>query len=185
MAKIRVRCPACKTELEVDSEHIGTHVECGRCLEPFVAEPPATSRLPGTSSPSSKSSRGQKSSNSQAARTRRDDEDDDYEHDHRRRDDDDDDDDYSPPRRRRDAGTGLALASLFMGIFAVFPGCCCGLLSVPLSLAAIVTGSIALRNPNGKPMAIIGIILGGCMIGFTILGLVFNFGIGLNNGRFR
>jgi predicted Zn finger-like uncharacterized protein len=199
MAKIRVKCPACKTELEVDSEFAGKEVECGNCLEVFVANPPSPGGQRGESGSSSGSRAG--SSGSQRgrnrdddeeerprrrSRSRRDDEDDDYEHDRRRRGDDDDDDDYySPPARRGGGGNGLALTSLILGILAVFPGCCCGLLGLPLSLGAIVTGSIALKNPEGKPMAIIGIVLGVCMIGLTVVAVVFNVGMGMNNGRFR
>jgi predicted Zn finger-like uncharacterized protein len=201
MAKIRVKCPACNTELEIDSEFAGQEVECGNCLEVFVANPPgkksgeSRAGTTGSSSKSGSSSRGKSRDDEdedrpkkRARSRRRDDDDDDDEHDRRRRRDDDEDDDYysPPPSRRGGGGNGLAIASLILGITAVFPGCCCGLLGIPLSLGAIVTGSIALKNPEGKPMAIIGICLGALMIGFTILGIVFNIGMmGMNNGRFR
>lgn len=196
MAKIRVKCPACKTELEVDAEFAGQEVECGNCLEVFVANPPASGgqRAPDSGGSSrAGSSRGRDRERDEEerprkrSRSRRDDDDDDYEHDRRRRGDDgeDDEDYYSPPPRRGGGGNGLGIASLVLGILAVFPGCCCGLLGIPLGLAAVVTGSIALKNPEGKPMAIIGVALGAVMIGLTILAVIFNVGMGLNNGRFR
>jgi hypothetical protein len=37
MAKIRVRCPACDSDLELDDSHEGQEVECGSCLHLFIA----------------------------------------------------------------------------------------------------------------------------------------------------
>src|SRR5688572_10078948 len=106
MANIRVTCPACKTELEIDAEFEGQEVECGNCLEVFKAKPPSSAGSPGTGKipgagkgSSSGSSRGR--SSGAPKKRRRDDDDDDYEHDRRRRDDDDDDFDYAPSSRRR------------------------------------------------------------------------------------
>lgn len=40
MANIRVTCPTCKQELEIDAQYIGQEVECGSCLQVFVAKDP-------------------------------------------------------------------------------------------------------------------------------------------------
>jgi predicted Zn finger-like uncharacterized protein len=202
MAKIRVKCPACKTELEVDSEFAGKEVECGNCLEVFVANPPGSGSQrgePGTSGSSGGSRAG--SSGSRRGRSRdgeeerprrrsrsRRDEDDDYEHDRRRRDDEDDEDYYSPPPPRRGGGgSGLGIASLILGITAFVPGCCCWtFVGVPLALAAIVTGSIGMKNPEGKGMAVAGVVLGG--VWFILIAVLFIIGFGANlanPGRFR
>jgi predicted Zn finger-like uncharacterized protein len=109
MANIRVTCPACKSELEIDQSFDGQEVECGNCLEVFTAKKPGgagrsgTGKIPGAGkSPAGTSGTGSsksKSADKPARKKRRDeDDDDDYEHDRRRRDDDDDDDYYDRPR---------------------------------------------------------------------------------------
>ncbi|MBY0457120.1 MAG: hypothetical protein K2V38_07275, partial [Gemmataceae bacterium] len=82
MPDIRVTCPACKTQLEIDAAHEGQEVECGNCLEVFVAS---------TKKPKP------------ATRDARDDRDDDRDDDRGRsrgRDDRDDRDDDENDRRR-------------------------------------------------------------------------------------
>jgi hypothetical protein len=79
----------------------------------------------------------------------------------------------------------LALASLITG--GLGGGCCCFLsvLQVPLDLAAIITGVMALwqiqaqpTRYTGKPMAILGIILGGgallVYVTFIVVAIVSN-----------
>jgi predicted Zn finger-like uncharacterized protein len=195
MANIRVTCPTCKTNLEIDAEYEGQEVECGNCLQVFVAKT-ASSSSSGSSSSGSRSGSGRSSSRSQdtdeeerpARRSRRrdDDDDDDYDHD-RRRDDDDDDDDYSPRRSRGNDSNGLAIASLILGIIAVFPGCCCGLISIPCGLGAVITGAIGMKSESGKPMAIIGIVLGVVALAWITFAIILNVGMGgmNNNNRFR
>ncbi|MBM3983985.1 MAG: hypothetical protein FJ304_27695, partial [Planctomycetes bacterium] len=56
MAKIRVRCPACDSDLELDESHEGQEVECGSCLHLFVARyagpaPAAGGTVPGLAPP--------------------------------------------------------------------------------------------------------------------------------------
>lgn len=60
---------------------------------------------------------------------------------------------------------GLAIASMVVGIIALFPGCCCGAFGMPLPIAAIVMGIIAMSKIKVAPyqfkgggMAIAGII---------------------------
>jgi predicted Zn finger-like uncharacterized protein len=198
MANIRVTCPTCKTALEVDKEYEGQEVECGNCLQVFVANS-ASSSSSGSTSSSSTSGSGKTSGSSRQRseddqeeaprpkrrpRRRNDDDDDDYDHDRRR--DDDDEDDYRPSRRRGGGDNSLAIASLILGIVAVFPGCCCGLISIPCSLGAIATGAMGMKNEEGKVMSIIGIVLGVLMLVLTVVAISLNLGMGgMNNGRFR
>ena len=161
MANIRVKCPACKSELEIGAEHAGQEVECGNCLEVFKAKVPGgnasssdTGLPPRTALPSG-SGRGKP-----ARKPRRDDDDDDYESDRRRPYEDDDYDDYAPPYRRSDgAGDGAATASLVLGIIALVLVCCWPL-SLPLGLAATITGGLGLKSRNNKGMAVAGLVLG-------------------------
>ena len=46
MAEIRVTCPMCNAELAIGEEHLGKEIECGSCLQPFVAEDPKTKKQP-------------------------------------------------------------------------------------------------------------------------------------------
>jgi hypothetical protein len=76
---------------------------------------------------------------------------------------------------------GLAVASMVCGILAIVPGCCCGALGIPLSIAAVVMGLVAVMQINasggqlgGKNMAIAGIVCGGVGMGVDIAGLVLN-----------
>src|SRR5262249_24789296 len=150
MSTIRVTCPTCNSELEVDAEFDGQEVECGNCLQVFVAKGPKSSqssrpsgtggtKIPGASTGGSSPKPPTEEPERKPAkrRSRRDDDDDDAEHDRRRRDDYDDDEDYySPPPRRSGAGTGLATTSLILGILSIPMACCCGLFSLPLSIGA-------------------------------------------------
>ena len=56
----------------------------------------------------------------------------------------------------------LGIASLACGVLSIFFSCCCGLLSIPLSLAAIGLGAVALMKSDGvgKMLAIGGIVCG-------------------------
>lgn len=188
MATIRVKCPACKTELEIDAEHVGEDVECGNCLEVFKAQPPASLSKPAPRADEDEDE--DKPAKPKPKSRRRDDDDDDDDRPRRkrrRRRDDDDDDDYydAPPPRRAGGSNGLAVTSLILGILAIFPGCCC-YLWVPLSLGSIVTGSIGMKNENGKGMAIAGVVLG--VIALLLYGslAVIGFGLNMNDpNRFR
>jgi len=194
MANIRVTCPACKSELEIDAAFDGQEVECGNCLEVFKAKGPGSSGSSGSPRSSGggkipgarpESSSGSGRSRPAPRKKRRDDDDDDYEHDRRR--DDDDDDDYAPPPPRRSRGSsgpgdGAATASLVLGIVSLVPGCCCGLISIPAGIAAIVTGIVGLKSQSNKGMAIGGIVLGALGLGVTGVSLFF---WGLGNAGFN
>ncbi len=78
---------------------------------------------------------------------------------------------YAPPPQ---GPSGLAIASLNGGIMGIVSTCCCGVFGIPLPLIALVTGGIALANPNaqGKGMAIAGVILGSLSLLFAVVVLV-------------
>src|SRR3954471_5500421 len=67
---------------------------------------------------------------------------------------------YMPPPQQ--APPTLAIVSLVCGVLGIVTTCCCGLLGLPIPLAAIITGGIALAQPaaGGKGMAIAGVGLG-------------------------
>jgi hypothetical protein len=197
MANIRVTCPACKSELELDAAFEGQEVECGNCLEVFKAKAPGsagssgTGKIPGAgtkpASGSGRSDSGAGSGRSRPAprRSRRDEvDDDDYEHD-RRRDDYDDEDYGPPPERRSGEGDGAATASMVMGIISLVLVCCWPL-SLPLGIAAVVTGIVGLKSRANKGQATAGIVLG--VLTICLCGGLFLIGLGnaiLNPGRFN
>ena len=199
MANIRVTCPACKSELELDEAFDGQEVECGNCLEVFNAKGPKSSGAgksgsgkipaPGLRALPAPGAVASKPTDKPARKKRRDDDDDEYEHDRKRRDDDDDDEDYAPPPPRRSGsgpGDGAATASLVLGIVSIIPGCCCGLISIPAGIAAVVTGFVGLKSQTNKGMAVGGIVLG--FIGLGIFGVSIFAGFGnvlLNPRQFR
>jgi predicted Zn finger-like uncharacterized protein len=182
MANIRVTCPACKSELEIDEAFGGKEVECGNCLEVFVARAPGAGdsgksgpgKIPGAGA----SGRSKPADKPAPKRRRDDDDDDDRDRRRRRRDDDDDDDDYGPPPPRRSGsgpGDGAATAALVLGILSLVLVCCWPI-SGPTSLAAIVTGIIGLQSREKKGLAVAGLILG--VISLGLLGLLFLIGLG-------
>jgi len=161
MATIRVFCPACKSELEIDEAFEGKEVECGNCLEVFTAQTAKSASASGASNaPADDRERRP------APKKRRDDDDDDRDRPRRRRrrrdDDDYDDDDYAPPPPREPRGQqadGMAVAALVLGIVA-FPLLCCWPVSIPLALLATILGSIGMKSESGKGMATAGLVLG-------------------------
>jgi hypothetical protein len=171
MANVRVICPACDAELEIGAEHIGEEVECGSCLKTFVASEARSERQP-----------------SKRRRPRDDEEDDDDRLRRRRRSrrsESDDDYDYRPSRASN-GGSGLAVASLVLGILSLPMACCCGLFSLPCTIGATITGAIALKRPEGKGMAIAGLILGIAGLALSVVMVVIGIGMNLNNpGQFN
>lgn len=70
---------------------------------------------------------------------------------------------------------------MICGILAIVPGCCCGFIGIPLSVAAVVMGLVAMNQINasqgqlgGKGMAIAGLATGGAAVAIDILAMVFN-----------
>jgi predicted Zn finger-like uncharacterized protein len=236
MANIRVTCPTCKSELEVDEEFDGQEVECGSCGHLFVARGrSATGKPPGTGPSDSRRSepepRARAERDERGGRERnepeRDERDRDRNDDRDERDegrerrpaprsrrppprprrrrsaedyepslrDDYDDDDGPPPGRDASVYNGLAVTALVFGLIDVamvimtLPlACCCALLplpfTTPLSLVAIGTGAFGLRaDPERKPLAIVGIVLGALCLVFVALQLAFGFIPQMNDGR--
>ena len=70
---------------------------------------------------------------------------------------------------------GLAIASLVLGIFSITVGWCCsiGLLSAPVGIVLGIVSLVQIKNNpannTGKPLSIIGIVLGGVYVVFWIL----------------
>ncbi len=178
MPNIRVTCPACRTELEIGAEHAGQEVECGNCLEVFVAKAPGGAgssgpgQVPGTGpdpAPTRRSERSRPAN--RPVRKRRRDDDDDYEHDRRR--DNYDDDDFDLPPRRETGGDGAATASLVLGIFALILSCC-WIFSLPLGLSATITGGLGLKSRNNRGLAVAGLILGIISMCIAVFVLLFS-----------
>jgi TM2 domain-containing membrane protein YozV len=121
MSAIRITCPACARSLEVNAEP-GEEVECGACLEVFVAKPIEKPVSKSSSESKPPLARVDKSTRSSPRKRRRDDhEDHDDEPDY-------DDEDYDPRPRRRDFNRGYReqksrvayiLLALFLGSWGV------------------------------------------------------------------
>ena len=81
-----------------------------------------------------------------------------------------------PPPYVKSKKQGLAIASLILGILS-FPGTClCYVGGIPISLTAIILGSVSLVqikndpvNNTGKPLALTGVILGAAYLAFCIV----------------
>jgi predicted Zn finger-like uncharacterized protein len=100
---VRLTCPACAKALEIDDDAVGKEVECGECLEVFVAKKPKLAAEP---------SAGVKGIPARSGVGKR-----------RRDDDDDDDEDYEPrPRRRSRRGYAPARSRLVYILLALFLG---------------------------------------------------------------
>ncbi len=74
----------------------------------------------------------------------------------------------------------LAIASLICGIIALPSSCCCGCLSVPMGLIAIVLGIVAVVRPDSpqKALAYGGIATGAGALLVTVIAMIF--GVGMN-----
>lgn len=170
MANIRVTCPTCKQELEIDERYDGQEVECGSCLQVFVAEGPNSKKK----SPPAPAGKKPYKARRDPDEDRDDGEDDEPRRKKKRRRDDDDDFDYDdrPPSR---GGVGAAsILALVVGILA-FLSSCCWPASIVLGIISQILGGIGMRNPNGKGMAVAGMILGGIglLVGLGFLAFTF------------
>src|SRR5436190_8380307 len=81
-----------------------------------------------------------------------------------------------PPAYSKQKKLGLAIASMILGIVCIPGTCLCYVGGVPMSLAAIILGSIALvqikndpENNTGKPFALTGVIIGAVYLLFCIV----------------
>jgi predicted Zn finger-like uncharacterized protein len=173
MATFRVRCPTCNAELELDDAHAGKEVECGSCLQVFTAPDRAEKQKPYRMRPD----RDDDAEEERPSRRRR-----------PRRDDDYDEYDYSPPSAGGGGGgSTVAVISLVLGIVSFPMMCCCSFISIPLSIGGIVCGLIGMQKPEGKGMAVAGLILSGLSLVLTGGLLFLGFGLNLMNnpGGFR
>jgi hypothetical protein len=155
MATIRITCPTCGKILEIGAEHDGQEVECGECLQVFVARGSGGGKIRGA--PSGKTPAGKPGSPGR----KRDDEDDEHEHDRRRGEFDDDD--YLPPRRGQRAGgggmSGAAVIGLIAGIFALLTSCCPAT-GILLGILAMVLGALGKRQPESAGTGTAAVVLG-------------------------
>src|SRR5262245_14563996 len=167
MARIRVTCPMCGETLEVGAEHEGQEVECGACLQVFVAEnrdKPKIRIVLMHELPELKT---------KSKRRRRDDEDDDYEHDHPR-------DDYGDNRPHGGTGVGAdrtAVAGLAIGVLALLTACC-PLSGIAFGILAMVLGGMSKRQSGGSGAASAATVLGSIALAISAGLLVWLVGLG-------
>jgi len=160
MATIRVTCPMCGRLLEVEAEDAGREVECGECLQVFVAEKPSLPKIqavpPHVPLPGA---RGKPQ--------RRRDDDDDYEHDEF---------DYDPPAAPS-ATSGTAVAALIVGVLALVTSCC-PLTGVTFGITAMVLGSSAKKYSGPSGPATAAAVLGSvaCLISLGFVAWLIAFG---------
>jgi hypothetical protein len=163
MASLRVNCPACGRLLEIDAEYAGKEVECGDCLQVFVAEAPSTPKI--------KVQTGLPPGIKGKPRRRRDDE----EEDEVDRRGEYDDDDYEPPHRAGIGGVaagGTAAVGLIVGIVALVTACC-PLTGIGFGVVVMVLGSIGKGHPSaagtGRAASILGSIAFTISVGMIVL----------------
>jgi hypothetical protein len=89
------------------------------------------------------------------------------------------------PMMGPEPSSGLAVASLVLGILAI-PGACCCYSSVPFGIASIVTGFIAMNRAKlspeahgGRGMALAGVICGIIGLAFTVVVVLMGAGMRL------
>ena len=89
---------------------------------------------------------------------------------------------YQAPKKLN----GMALASVICGGFSFLLGCCLFFLTLPASIAGIITGILSLKNSkdnkNDRTMAIVGIVLSSIGALVSILMLIACI-VGLANGN--
>lgn len=166
MANIRVTCPTCNAELEIGEEHLGKEVECGSCLQAFVAEDPKSKKKPYKMRRPKNEDRDD-DDRSRKRRPRRDDDEDDYDYD------------YSPPNGRgRDTPTDApGVIGLIFGCIAVvclILGCfTCGVTYFAAAPLALVGGIVSFFAKGNLKVA--GIVLNLLVLipGVILLGLWF------------
>ena len=156
MPNIRVTCPACNTTLELDAQYAGQEVECGSCLQVFVATPPAPKPPVIRGVPPTKPAPRRGPPPRRTAPR----DDDDYPHDRY-------DDDYPETR----AANGLGTASLVLGILSIVAFCCWPVSGL-LAVLAVALGAFGRSNPMdrgsataGLTLGIVGVVL---MVGFIL-----------------
>ena len=107
MHSIHIVCPACRNTLEIDPDMEGREVQCGACMEQFIAEPDGGERVRSATRGRPVSSDDE--DEPRPPRSVR-----------RRRYDDDDEDERRPSRRSRrsyDADQKSRLTYILLGVF--------------------------------------------------------------------
>lgn len=146
----------CNAELEIDEQYAGQEVECGNCLQVFVAERPKRAEP-----------------QFEVREPRR----------PRRPVPRNDDDGYDPRRYGNagsDGGVGLGVAALILGILS-FPLICCSVFALPIQIGGVVCGVLGMRNSAGKGMAVTGLVLSLMAMTLTVTLLVIGIGANVNN----
>jgi hypothetical protein len=151
MAAIRVTCPMCGRLLEVGAEYTGQEVECGECLQIFVAEAPAPARVPAATRPDLPPAARGKPQRPRA---------------------ESDDWVFEPV-----SANGTALAALIVGVLALVTSCC-PLTGVAFGIAAIVLGSSARSSSGPSGAATAATVLGSvaCLISLGFVAWLIAFG---------
>jgi hypothetical protein len=152
MATIRVSCPMCGRLLEVGAEYAGQEVECGGCLQVFVAEAPASARIPaatGVDPPPLARGKPQQPR--------------------------EDHDDWA---FQTFPANGTAIAALIVGVLALVTSCC-PLTGVTFGIAAMVLGSSAKRFSGPSGAATAAAVLGSvaCLISLGFVAWLIAFGV--------
>jgi uncharacterized membrane protein len=83
-------------------------------------------------------------------------------------------------RRPSEGGNATATWALVLGILSL-PCACCGLLSLPVSIGAIVTGSIGMKKEEGRGLAVTGLVLGIIGLILAIISVIVGLGMQANN----
>jgi hypothetical protein len=193
---IQFQC-ACGQQLQVQDQHAGARVRCPKCqrectapvpVQPVTAEapPPPPKPSPVKASrdedvvelPRESRRRAEEDDNDDRPRKsrRRDEEDEDDDDRPRkrkrsRRDDDDDDDDRDRPRRVVAQSSGLATASLILGLVSICFGALTGVPAIILGLIAFIKISGSKGRLTGTGKAVAGVTTG---LIFSVL-MIFGF----------
>lgn len=88
---------------------------------------------------------------------------------------------YTPDSQPADK-SGMATASMVVGICAVVFGCCCTYLGIILGVIALVLGFISVNACEKKGVATAGIICGGVGILVGIIGIIIGI-VSMKNGN--
>ena len=183
----RSTCPKCGAVLQLTDDMVNEQIECGNCQAVFVAkpDPPASRRGPDEERPSRRRMSDPDAEERPSRRRRRDEDEEEDVRPRRRSRDDEDEDDHERPRRRQpaNAGQGLGIASLVLGILSLPLAFCCGLFSLPLSGVGLILGIIGItKSPTNRGLAITGTILSG--VGIVLAVVMVILGLAMNLGNF-
>ncbi len=162
-------CPACSRRLAVQESHIGKMVRCPSCQQTCVVPDFRAPAPPPIEPPLAKV---------EPPRVRRDD---DYDDRPRRPRRDDDDYDDRPRRpRRRDESSGMAVASLVLGIVGLVTLCIpyVNFLGLICAILGLIFGINSMGHPNGGGMAIAGLVLSIITLVIWVVVILFVFALG-------